>query len=261
MNSEVQAGALCCCVSVVVIIVFVCMTCKVVLPTQIAVEYNWVSKTVSDTPLADAGMHVRGPWISFVTYPKTVENIEFDETHHDILDGRTRDGLPIIVGVTLQYQLIPEEVVKLYKEFEQDQGDYLQLFKLHAIHVITEEACKYNASEFFNDKIRIAANMHTVLDKHFKEKLHARIDALQLNSETLPEDFTKTVLQASAERQNIAKAQNTLQANLVSQQTNIIVANYEAHMTVLQAQGNASYIEKAGDADAAIINTFFWGRR
>jgi len=256
MEPEAKAAAVCCCASVTVVIFLVTSCFKVVLPTEVAVEYNWVWKSVKDEALTDPGLYVRGPWKSFITYPKTVESLTFDERHKDLLDGRTLDGLPIVVGVTLQYQLLPEEVVQLYKEFEYQAQDYLELFKLHAIHIITEEACNYNAAVFFNDKIKIASNMKTAMDKHFRARLHARVDALQLNSEALPDAFTTTVLNASAMRQNITKAENTVQAQMVVQATNVIVAKQEAKMMIWQANGSAAKITNDGEADAKIIETF-----
>ena len=48
----------------------------------------------------------------------------------DLLDGRTSDGLPLILGVSFQYQLRADghHLYQLYSTYEQNVGDYEQVY-------------------------------------------------------------------------------------------------------------------------------------
>lgn len=227
-------------------------------PTEMALRYNRIFKSVSPQVYADPGISIVGPWATMMKYPKTIQTIEFSGNYGDkpLLDARTSDGLPLTLGVAFQYRLLPEEVFQLYRTYEQQTNTYEDVFSLIATHLITEAATNFSAYEFFNDKMRIAEEMRGLLNNYFMEHLFSTVDSLQINDDDLPVPFTNAVLQAATERQNITRMTKYRDSQIVNFQTARIVAYAQANVTVNQAVGNTHRIAQNGKADAAIIEAY-----
>merc|ERR1712217_212390 len=177
-----------------------------------------------------------------------------DSRHRDVLDGRTSDGLPLSLSVAYQYRLIPEKLFQLYDTFENGVGDYKAAYKLFGIHLITEISTNYTAYQFFNEKEKIAHEMKRVLDGFFREHLFAEVVSLQINEDVLPDEFTNTVLQAATVKQNISQMEQTKRAKVIEFQTNAIVAEMQANVTVQKAKGDSYRILQNARADASIVS-------
>jgi hypothetical protein len=256
MANEMGAAAFCCIACCVLIGLIALSGIKNVDPTEMAVQNNWVLCHVSQNVVADPGMKLAGPWMSYVRYPKTVQTISFDSRDRDLLDGRTADGLPLVLGVSFQYQLIPEELYRLYMTYESSYKNYENMYKLMGIHILTEMATNYTAYQFFNDKQRIAWEMKDVMNIYFKANLHASVESLQINEDNLPGPFTDMILNAATMKQNISQTQKTLGAKVVQMETEIKVAEAQANVTVQGAVGRSSAILQGGEADATVITSF-----
>merc|ERR1719242_2921800 len=121
--------------------------------------------------------------------------MEYNDAHRDMLDGRTRDGLPLILGLSFQYKLLTDDksLYNLYQSFEDNVGDYLKIYHLVGTHMITEMATNFTAYQFFNEKQSIAMKMRAELDRYFQKDLYATVDSLQINEDGLPQAFTDSV--------------------------------------------------------------------
>lgn len=225
-------------------------------PTEMALDYNWVTKTIDPVPIVEPGLRWIGPWCYLYRYPKTITTIEFEQSHRDILDGRTSDGLPLLMGITFQYQLKPEQLFELYNTYEIQHREYVRIFELMGIHLLTELATNFSAYQFFNEKQTIAESMRQEIDRYFQSNLFASVTSLQINEDDLPQPFTDTVLQAATERQNITRMSKYRDSQVVNFQTARIVAYAQANVTVNNANGNVHRIHQSGKADAVIIESY-----
>lgn len=225
-------------------------------PTEMALTYNWVTCTLGQTVIVDPGMIWVGPWKSLIKYPKTIQTINYDSSHRDLLDGRTKDGLPLVLGLSFQYQLMPDQLHDLYLEYERHYGDYIEMYKLMGIHILTEMATNYTAYQFFNDKQRIALEMQFSMNSYFNKYLHATVESLQINEDDLPDMFTDMILMAATMKQNISKTEKTLGAQIINMETRVKIAEAQANVTIQTAIGQSSAIVQNGLADAAVIKSF-----
>uniref|UniRef100_A0A7S1KYB9 Band 7 domain-containing protein n=1 Tax=Alexandrium catenella TaxID=2925 RepID=A0A7S1KYB9_ALECA len=230
-------------------------------PTQMALQYNSVFKTVSPRILTSAGLMFVGPWTSLIKYPKTIQTIEY--TQEDMLDGRTFDGLPLNLGLSFQYSLLKDDksLFTLYHKFESSPGDYITLYKLIGKHMITELATNFTAYQFFNEKQTIATIMREQLDQYFRANLFASVESLQINEDDLPRAFTDSVLMAATSKQNITRMMKTKDAKVVEFTTARQVAAAQANVTVAGAMGERHRILQNGRADAAIIEAYVEAER
>jgi len=229
-----------------------------VAPTEMALKYNYVFKTVSPTVVTNAGLRFVGPFTSLLRYPKTIQTMEYSSVHRDLLDGRTHDGLPLLLGLSFQYRLLQDDnsLINLYHSFEQNTGDYVKIYFLTGMHMITEMATNFTAYQFFNEKQVIANKMRLELDDYFQRNLFATVDSLQINDDDLPSAFTDSVLRAATKKQEIAKMAKTRDARLVEFQTARQVAEAQANVTVAQASGQRHRILQDGRASAAVIEAY-----
>jgi len=225
-------------------------------PTDMALRYNWLLKTIDPVVIADPGLIFTGPFSSLIRYPKTIQTLEYNQAHRDLLDGRTQDGLPLILGLSFQYRLLPDGLSQLYYTFENNVGDYEAIYKLVGMHIITELATKFTAYQFFNEKQKIAEVMRQELNDYFFKNLFATVESLQIQEDDLPEAFTETILTAATSKQNITRMEKTRDAKIVEFQTSRQIAQAQANMTIQQAIGDQHRIMQNGKADAAIIEAF-----
>mmetsp|Transcript_36621 Transcript_36621/g.77856 ORF Transcript_36621/g.77856 Transcript_36621/m.77856 type:complete len:315 (-) Transcript_36621:110-1054(-) len=238
------------------VFVFIALSITSLNPTEMALVQNHVLSTVNPVVLDTPGLQFVGFWNSLMVYPKTIETMEFTAEHRGLLDGRTRDGLPLVLGLAFQYRLLPDKLFELYTSFEKEYGDYQKVFRLVASHIVTEEATKWTAYQFFNEKQAIAGVMREKLDLYFQANLCATVESLQINEDDLPEAFTETILAAATSKQNITRMEKTRDAKVVEFKTSELVAEAQANVTLQKAEGDKARILQNGHADAAIIDAF-----
>lgn len=231
---------------------------SVLSPTQMALKNNFILNTVNPEIVTTAGVIFTGPFARLLKYPKTIQTIQYTKMHADLLDGRTKDGLPLLLGLSFQYRLFQDSksLYRLYSDFEREEGDYIKVYELVGMHMITEIATNFTAYQFFNEKQAIASIMRTELDKYFRENLYAAVDSLQINEDDLPEAFTASVLQAATCKQNIQRMSKTREARQVEFTTARQVAHAQANVTIAKAMGQRHRILQNGRADAAIIEAY-----
>lgn len=235
---------------------FLLFSWATVAPTEMALHYNYVLKTVSPEVDAMPGLKFVGPFTSLIKYPKTIQTLEYNSQHRDLMDGRTQDGLPLVLGCAFQYRLLPDGLYNLYHSFENEPGDYEEIYRLMGIHVITEVATKFTAYQFFNEKQAIATVMRNELDAYFSTHLFATVESLQINEDDLPGLFTDTILMAATSKQNITRMSKTRDAKVIEFQTARLVALAQANVTIQKAIGDQHRIMQNGRADASIIQAY-----
>ena len=99
---------------------------------------------------------------SFFKFPKNVQTIEFSKertANRGPIESRTQDGLEVVIEISFQYALQPENIYQLFNKYGMK---YHFVFQNVAIDVLTEEATKYTAYEFFWDRGRIKDDFQRV---------------------------------------------------------------------------------------------------
>lgn len=140
-------------------------------PTEMALKYNWLFKTMDTHVMTEPGLVFTGPLNTLIRFPKTIQTLEYNEQYRDLLDGRTQDGLPLILGLSFQYRLLPDGIYKLYHTYENEQGDYEKVYKLVGMHIITELATKFTAYQFFNEKQKNCRGDASYIERLLLEEL------------------------------------------------------------------------------------------
>lgn len=243
-----------CCVAIA--LSFVCLATSInsLHQTQFGLSYSYLYKTVSKTTYAP-GLHLLGPFHEFVTFPSTLQTMEFSSNANDLLHARTNDGLPLILGVTFQYRIMQNKVFDLFMNYT--DGDmnlrYKAIYFNKASHIISEAANEFTAYQFFNNKQTIAMELCKRLNHSFATYLGAQVVALQINDDQLPKSFNDAIIESINMNQKIAQAQQDKENAKVTLKTQLETSELKAQATVAAAKGSAEATRVKAQATASIF--------
>ena len=180
----------------------------------------------------------------FIRFPKNVQNIDFSKERNSIrgsIESRTSDGLEVVIEISFQYVLQPENLYKLYTKYG---PKYHLVLENVAIDILTQEATKYTAYEFFWDRGRINDDFKNYLDKQFSAICFSNIQFLQLRSVDLPNLFENSIQESEVKKQDIKKALAELNKVTVEVDTKIKSALFQQNVTINIAEGEAMALIK-----------------
>ncbi len=146
------------------------------------------------------------------------------------IESRTSDGLEVILEISFQYVLQPENLFKLYNKYG---DDYSLVFQNVAVDVLTEEATKYTAYDFFMDRGRIKEDFQVSLNKAFIDFCYSNIQFLQLRSVDLPDLFEESIQVSEVKKQDIQKAQAELSKVRIEMDTRIKAAEFQKDVAIV----------------------------
>ena len=206
--------------------------------TEFGLNYSSIFKTISPE-IKENGIHFLGVGHSFIRFPKTVQTIEFSHersANRGPISSRTSDGLEVTLEIPFQYILQPENIYQLYCKYGKD---YPQIFQNIAIHLLTEEATKYTAYNFFMDRGIIKDDFQKNLNEYFNKVLYSNIVFLQLRNVDLPELFEESIQESEVKKQDIQRALAEYNKMSVEVETKIKSAEYQKEIMIIKAKGEA----------------------
>lgn len=223
-------------------------------PTEMALKYNFFFQTVDPTVLKTAGFTYIGPWTRLLKYPKTQIAVHY--SGFSALAGRTRDGLPVTLEVTFQYQLDENKLYELYKTLEIKHNTYEDVFKTIGAHQITEIATLSDAYEYFGSVENISSKMTDQMRSYYRANLFSNIVNVQIVGNDLPEKFMESVQTAQNKKTNITGMHAVKEQQRVQFATNLKNAHTKAEVIHNKALGDCSIINNAALSDAKTIEYF-----
>ena len=254
LNKEVMkyvCGCICCttCCIGFLLIIFGFSSLEA---TELGLNYSRISKTISPQ-VKENGLYFIGIGHSFIKFPKTVQTIEFSNepnSNRVPIESRTSDGLEVTLEISFQYILQPDKLYTLYNTYG---PKYTSVFQNIAINLLTEEATKYTAYNFFMDRGKIKDDFQYALDQSFSKYCYANIQFLQLRSVNLPNLFEQSIQESEVKKQDIQKAQAEQNKVKIEVDTKIKAAEFQKDVTINRAEGEASAILKQNEANVLAL--------
>jgi regulator of protease activity HflC (stomatin/prohibitin superfamily) len=244
-NAKPALGACCCFSATITAIVLLSLSFHRLDELDYGLNYNAFYNTLEDKVYDTAGLYSLGPSSYFITYPRTVQTIEFISDQQDQLQTRTSDGLPVTLGISFQYRYDPARIRDLYLMFKNNQTE---VYENTAKANIANSATNYSAYSFFNDKQMIATSMQISLSRVFDEQLFALLDAFQITQVELPAQFQEAILASIAAKQAITRTQRQKENMRVTFESQELVANETKKQTIALSRGTASRILQEAEA-------------
>jgi len=121
---------------------------------------------------------------------------------------------------------------------------YHRIFSNIAIDLLTEEATRYTAYDFFMDRGKIKDDFQAQLNKIFSKVCYSNIQFLQLRSVDLPSLFEQSIQESEVRKQDIQKAYAELNKVRVEVDTKIKAAEFQKNVTINIAEGEAESLLK-----------------
>jgi regulator of protease activity HflC (stomatin/prohibitin superfamily) len=222
-------------ISLVVILLLVSMDS--IEPLQYGITYNKITKVIG-TEVYENGRYLIGPLNSFFEYPANLVTIEFSDkmlATAEALQTRTAEGLGISLHVAFQFQIIKEDIPKLYNLAN---INYFTTYVRISRDVILKIAGMYNAGDYWVDRQKIGDHMLEALDKELS-KAFAKVVTLQILSIDLPDSYENSIVQTQVEVQKTNMRKFEQQAELIRQNISVIRSEAEQQIKVTNSTASA----------------------
>lgn len=188
-----------CCV--ILLVSFCLFSVSSVEPTEQAVLYNVFTKQPHEQ-IYRGGLHFICPWNQFFRYPHNYQEMELvstpvrdDTATH--MQVRSRDGLPVHMVVTMQFQYIPEELLALYTQFQTHQLGALERAASDAI----QEACgEFDSFHFFKIRKFITETIAFRVNNAFRG-MHTKVIMLQMYDVDFPFAYDEAITNVQVQSQ------------------------------------------------------------
>jgi len=213
---------------------------------------NWVTKKIGNQ-VFHGGTHMIGFWNTFIVFPATIQTIEFSERpwmHTSVaLHTRTKEGLGLHLSIAFQYRLNPDEIPKLYAL---TNLNYEGLFTRIARDQLLEAASEYEGPQYWQERRKIGDHMRRLVDDQLKES-YASLWGLQLLVIDLPDQYEMSITMTQVQQQMAKTRANEQVAAGIRADTEVMSADYNRQIQIIQAGADANYTlsTKLAEAEAA----------
>jgi regulator of protease activity HflC (stomatin/prohibitin superfamily) len=242
-------------ISLVLFIVLMALSFEVLEYDEYGIKYHNVSKVLS-TEVYGQGRHYVQPGEGFFRFKSTFVIITFqtgaEGANHDderSIDCLTADALPVVIDATVQYQLRRADLVDLLLAFADGSEDVIISQAKAAIRL----ACSNStAEEMYTNRQGIQTKM---LDKVQSElaSLFVDVSFLELINIELPFEYNIAVGNKESSRAQVNVALNQRTQVLINTTTQLLTAEEDAKISIIQATAEASAVLSAAMADARAI--------
>eukprot|EP00928_Gymnodinium_smaydae_P080844 TRINITY_DN64460_c0_g1_i1.p1 TRINITY_DN64460_c0_g1~~TRINITY_DN64460_c0_g1_i1.p1 ORF type:complete len:371 (+),score=73.26 TRINITY_DN64460_c0_g1_i1:138-1250(+) len=213
--------------------------------------FNWVTKQIRPQ-VYHGGTHMIGAWNKFITFPATVQTIEFSErlglATAGTLHTRTKEGLGLQLSISFQYKLKPEDLPRL---FALTNYGYEALYTRIARDQLLEAASEYEGPQYWLERKKIGDHMRNLVETQLNSS-YASLWGLQLLIIDLPDQFEQSITKTQVQQQVMKTRQNEQVAASIRADTEVLQADFERKIAIVQAgaEANASLASRLADAEA-----------
>jgi len=216
-------------------------------PNEYGLMKNSISGSISED-VVRGGMHLTGPFKSFVKFPAVQMTMEFSRRSSDRGPIQTRTGAdpsdpdsggqPISISCAIQYKMVQDEIRHVYMSFGSFQAAR-QRFLLLAGNMISNTAQEFTPQDFWMDRHAIAARIFQQVNKTLVDQGYVVAMGIQLMKVDFATKFEDSItgVQVAEQQQEINKYDQQVQQ--VSQS-----------IEVLKSQNNAKIANISAGADA-----------
>jgi regulator of protease activity HflC (stomatin/prohibitin superfamily) len=235
---------------IILILFYLLISMDVVEPLEYGLPYNKFTKNIGKEAY-DNGRYILNPFKSFLKYPKNLVTIEFSQNkiaESTPLQTRTGEGLAVILSVSFQYQLIKEKIPDLYNLANINfHSTYVRISR----DVILKVGGMFNATDYWMNRVEIAEIMKQTMDNELL-KAYGHCISLQLLKIELPKTYEDSIVQTQVEIQKINMRKFEQSAELIRQNSLVIISEAEQKIRVTNATGlaEASRIKAFAKANA-----------
>jgi len=236
----------------ILIILFFPCTVTQIGQYKVGLLRNKISGVVVLDKVYTPGRYWIGFWKDFIEFPTTLSTIEFSEDepeetvqHLSALRARDRDGKHVVLDLTIQYLLKPDEVGELYREVLDIYEDlYISLLR----DVFNKALNELSVSQVWED-----GGLRQSFHEKCKQTLatyHATCWGVQLQGVRLDPKYEAALTKTQVKKQMKIVEDYRKQAVSVRWDTKVLLAAFTRNITLLQANGDAKVYQLNREAIA-----------
>jgi regulator of protease activity HflC (stomatin/prohibitin superfamily) len=210
-------------------------------PLEYGLVYNKITGTVNTEDVYESGRYIIGPAHTFIRFPRAWTTLEFsnrDGAPESPIVTRTRDGVPITVSFSFQYQIKRENVSQLYNKYG---TNYEAPITRVARNYILQAASNYEALAYWRNRTQVEVEMFDFIQTNVGQNMHVEIKMIQLLKIELPQKFEDSIINSQVQQQQ-------MQTQEYMQQTTKILLKIK--QLYAEAQYNCTLIGSSADATA-----------
>lgn len=213
------------------------------------------TSTVYGVERGDAGRRHTGLGVDLLKYPKTIVNLEF--SYHGSADAgnitcRTAEGLPVNVGVAMQYTLETANLANFYLRYG-DIPTQKKFLARYARSAILDVCVMRPIAEWFPNRTALGTDFFNHVAKVFTPE-GAKMRSLQLLYIGIPSDVQKQIEDTAVAYQGIQQAQYNVSAEQVRADTRLLKVQQSNLIVGIQAEAFANKSFLAANAAARALN-------
>jgi len=203
-------------------------------PHECGVLYNNVHKSLDQDTVYNNGRYFVGLGSHFITYPVTLQHIEFANDQQ--LVCWTREGQEVGIDVSWWYRLQRDHVLDIYHRYREDFHSRLVQI---GVRMVKEVCSNFTAEQFFSQRQEIGSDMLHVLRTRYEQEW-ATIEIFNLRALAIPDGFEAKVVNKVVTAQHQKTAVNNREIALRQSAINVILGDGQALINQSQYQADAT---------------------
>jgi len=213
-------------------------------PLEAGLKINTITQTISTSPIYTSGRYFLGLTNAFLTYPTTLQSIEFSDSTAGAsagsLSASSKEGQSIILEVSFQYRLRVGSLGALYRKYLLNyQSRYISVAETW----LKNTAVLFSASDYFQRRREIAEVMHSALHTELYTNHFAAVEHFQLRRFSFKPQASgaastadQSILTKLIKEQSVQTASITQNSTLVRASTTVIQSQATQDVVVINAQ-------------------------
>ena len=205
---------------------------------EVAIEYNTLDKSVNTNRLLKEGRYVLTPNSVLFKYKRTLQNIDMVGPY--VLECLTREGLHMRLDITTQYQIDKDLIFEIFFT----HGSEVQYITY--LNSITRDAIKdvcphFTGEDFFFQRARIEQAFGEELERVYNSsRAYATHELVQLRNVNHPHAYVIANQDKESVEQEKDRVLSEREEQITKATTNLVKAQFDANIKLVQAQAKAS---------------------
>jgi regulator of protease activity HflC (stomatin/prohibitin superfamily) len=248
-----SCGAVVCFIVLIVSVGLFGGSFKTIDPLHAGLRKNTISNAI-DPQVYISGRYFLGLTYDFVTYPTTLQNVNFDTGSPDYgaVSVATAGSSTVTLSVSFQYRLRIVELQDLYFKYGEDA--YHAQIITQAVEAVKAVAQTYTITDYFEKRQVIGEAMHVECNSELWDD-YAVVEHFQLRMVTPPSATETEILNKIIAQQDVIIAGVEQESALILAESERFIAEAEADVVVTEALAFKEAELLIGNATAQRITT------
>jgi len=204
-------------------------------PHVCGIKYSNVQKDIDDR-IYNNGRYFVGLGSYFLTYPVTLQNINYGSEDDSQITCWTREGQEVNIDVSWWYRLQRNHVIDIYHRYNDDF--HSRLIQI-GVGMVKEVCSNYTAEDFFLKRRQIGGSMLDFMRARYEQEW-ATIEIFNLRKIGIPSRFEDKVIEKVVTAQHQKTAVNVREIALRQSAINVILGDGQARINQTQFEADAT---------------------